>query len=68
MKVTAEGVENNEQLAFLTAEGCDYAQGFHLGMPLSEHDLATLLRNSRGKRPANAAPRKDAARGGTGLS
>jgi diguanylate cyclase (GGDEF)-like protein len=63
MKVTAEGVENNEQLAFLTAEGCDYAQGFHLGMPLSEHDLVTLLQNSRGKRPANAMLRKDAARG-----
>jgi diguanylate cyclase (GGDEF)-like protein len=68
MKVTAEGVENNEQLAFLTARGCDYAQGFHLGMPLSENDLATLLQNSRGECPANAAPRKDTARGGTGLS
>jgi EAL domain-containing protein (putative c-di-GMP-specific phosphodiesterase class I) len=49
MKVTAEGVENEEQLAFLAAEGCDYAQGFHLGMPLSEHDLTALLRNSRAK-------------------
>jgi diguanylate cyclase (GGDEF)-like protein len=69
MKVTAEGVENDEQLAFLTAKGCDYAQGFHLGMPLSEHDLATLLRNSRRKHPANAIPRVDAARrGGSGLS
>jgi diguanylate cyclase (GGDEF)-like protein len=47
MKVTAEGVENDEQLAFLAAKGCDYAQGFRLSMPLSEHDLATLLRNSR---------------------
>jgi EAL domain-containing protein (putative c-di-GMP-specific phosphodiesterase class I) len=51
IKVTAEGVENHEQLAFLTAKGCDYAQGFHLGMPLSEDDLAALLRNSRIKPP-----------------
>jgi diguanylate cyclase (GGDEF)-like protein len=68
MKVTAEGVENNEQLAFLTAEGCDYAQGFHLGMPLSEHDLAMLLRNSRGKHRVNAISSKNGAQGGAGLS
>jgi hypothetical protein len=54
-------------LTFLTAEGCDYAQGFHLGMPLSEHDLATLLRNSREKHPANAILSEDAAQGGIGL-
>lgn len=33
MRVTvcAEGVENAEQSAFLSAVGCDYAQGFHYG-------------------------------------
>jgi EAL domain-containing protein (putative c-di-GMP-specific phosphodiesterase class I) len=29
----AEGVENEEQLAFLKGEGCNYAQGYLIGRP-----------------------------------
>jgi diguanylate cyclase (GGDEF)-like protein len=41
--VTAEGVETEEQLAFLTMEGCDCAQGNYLGLPLPPEQFATIL-------------------------
>ncbi|WP_169727418.1 putative bifunctional diguanylate cyclase/phosphodiesterase [Granulosicoccus antarcticus] len=35
MKVVAEGVEDEEQLNFLKAQGCDIAQGYFISKPLS---------------------------------
>ena len=46
MTVTAEGVENDRQLTFLIAEGCDHAQGYHLCVPLPQHEFAAVLRNN----------------------
>ncbi len=44
MQVTAEGVDSEEKLALLVALGCEYAQGFHLALPMGEHECAHWLR------------------------
>jgi EAL domain-containing protein (putative c-di-GMP-specific phosphodiesterase class I) len=35
LRVVAEGVESHDQLLFLSGQGCDYAQGYLLAMPMS---------------------------------
>lgn len=42
LKVIAEGVENEEQLAILRAEGCDLFQGFLRSGPIAEAGFAAL--------------------------
>jgi len=41
--VIAEGVEKEGQYAILRERGCDLAQGYWLGHPLSAQDFAMLL-------------------------
>ncbi len=43
IKVIAEGVENEAQLAFLNAYGCHYGQGYLFGRPLTAAQLVRLL-------------------------
>jgi diguanylate cyclase (GGDEF)-like protein len=43
MRVLAEGVENEEQLAFLATNGCDEMQGYHFSKPLCVRELEALL-------------------------
>ena len=43
LQVVAEGVETDDQLAFLTARRCDQAQGFLFGAPRPAKDCAELL-------------------------
>jgi EAL domain-containing protein (putative c-di-GMP-specific phosphodiesterase class I) len=42
LPVVAEGVETNDQLAFLTKESCDEIQGFLIGRPLPIEDYTAL--------------------------
>ena len=45
--VVAEGVETQEALDFLRAEGCDEVQGYHLGRPCAADDCAQNFLASR---------------------
>jgi EAL domain-containing protein (putative c-di-GMP-specific phosphodiesterase class I) len=52
LELIAEGVENQEQQAFLDAHGCHIYQGFLFGRPLTEaesdaylHDKLSLIRS-----------------------
>jgi diguanylate cyclase (GGDEF)-like protein len=56
-QVVAEGVETLEQLEFLRARRCDYAQGFYFARPVAAADMTALLqgRNAALITPLRAA-------------
>ena len=55
LKVIAEGVESEAQLAYLRAQHCDYAQGFLLSRPLPAAELEALLSSWDGRTRVPAA-------------
>jgi EAL domain-containing protein (putative c-di-GMP-specific phosphodiesterase class I) len=55
LPVLAEGVETNEQLAFLLKESCDEIQGFLVGRPLPIDDYAALTGQPKQSRARAAA-------------
>ncbi len=48
MSIVAEGVETQEQLSFLSDEGCDAVQGYFIGRPQPIGQYATLVGRSGG--------------------
>ncbi|AYG63340.1 putative bifunctional diguanylate cyclase/phosphodiesterase [Rhizobium jaguaris] len=46
MKVTAEGVEDQAQVTWLIAAGCDRLQGYFLGQPLPASSILAFLRSN----------------------
>jgi diguanylate cyclase (GGDEF)-like protein/PAS domain S-box-containing protein len=56
LPVLAEGVETEEELAFLVRESCDQMQGFLLGDPRPIEQYAALVRSAASS--ANDAPRR----------
>ena len=49
MAVTAEGVENAEQIHLLGTAGCDYLQGFYFSPPMPINALRTLRHQRHGQ-------------------
>lgn len=48
MSTIAEGVETEEQLAFMKKENCDVIQGFYYSKPLPKPDFIRYLKEHRG--------------------
>jgi diguanylate cyclase (GGDEF)-like protein/PAS domain S-box-containing protein len=47
LEVIAEGVENEEQLAYLRESGCDRVQGYYFSEPLPAEDFSELLKREK---------------------
>ncbi len=43
LKVIAEGVETEQQMAFLREQGCDEIQGYLLSIPLPPEEASKFL-------------------------
>ena len=52
MRVTAEGVETQQQAAWLREEGCDRLQGYSISPPLSADKLDDFIRQRARTQPA----------------
>jgi signal peptidase I len=58
LKVVAEGVETEEQLAFLRSHLCTLAQGYLLGRPVPADEVTPLLEQTRNPGRTKSAKRR----------
>ena len=49
LRIVAEGVENDDQIAFLRKNKCDELQGFHFSRPIPPDQVAAYLYKQNGK-------------------
>jgi EAL domain-containing protein (putative c-di-GMP-specific phosphodiesterase class I) len=60
LRVVAEGVETQEQLRFVKARGCDFAQGHFFARPVDEATYRSYLESlqeARERVPVSAMPK-----------
>lgn len=66
LKVVAEGVESDDQLLFLSAQGCDYVQGYLLANPMDEAAYGRYLESLMVQaEPVSLATTRNRRRAGT---
>lgn len=58
LQSVAEGVETAEQLAMLRDMGCDQAQGYYVGRPLTREDFEVWVRHQAAKYGVQGANRR----------
>jgi EAL domain-containing protein (putative c-di-GMP-specific phosphodiesterase class I) len=46
LRVIAEGIEKESQLAYLVAKGCDLLQGFYFARPIYPEDVPSMLQTN----------------------
>jgi diguanylate cyclase (GGDEF)-like protein/PAS domain S-box-containing protein len=56
LRVIAEGVETDDQVAFLRANNCDEMQGYHFSRPVSAQEIENLLGMREERSGAMSAP------------
>ncbi|MEQ8745012.1 EAL domain-containing protein [Parasphingorhabdus sp.] len=52
MKITAEGIETDEQMAFITQHGCNDVQGFLISRPVNAIAIGNLFHREKNKAAA----------------
>jgi diguanylate cyclase (GGDEF)-like protein len=61
LQTTAEGIENDVNLEWLSGQGCTYGQGFFFGRPMTRAAAEVFLRDEATKTPATNQGKERAA-------